>query len=209
MNASGPENVYTGMENANANPLVRWIKAENSPLALFFASVAESTVVPVPIEMIMTPMMLADRARIWLFAATVLAGCILGSTLSWLTGFFFFETAGQALIEALGQQEAYQRFQVYVAEQGAFATAFIAITPIPLVTAGLGAGAAKMNFFIFIAIVGAMRSVRYFGIGALVAVFGEAFERFMREHLTGKRARRIGWAVTAVALAGVAGWVFL
>lgn len=197
------------MSNDTANPLLRWTKSENSPLALFAASIAESTLVPIPIEMVMTPMMLADRARIWLFALATLAGCIAGSTLAWLTGFFFFETAGQALIAALDQQDAYARFQDYVAENGAWATAFIAITPIPLVTAGLGAGAAKMNFILFIAIVSGMRFVRYFGIGVLVALFGEAFERFLRERLESRRAKRIAWIVTGVALAAIAGWVFL
>lgn len=191
----------SGMARETSNPLARWIKSGRSPLALFFASIAESTVVPVPIEMIMTPMMLADRARIWLFALATLSGCIVGSTLAWLTGFFFFETAGQALIAALDQQDAYARFQDYVAENGVWTTAFIAITPIPLVTAGLGAGAAKMNFLLFIAIVSGMRSVRYFGIGVLVALFGQAFERFLREKLESRRAKRIAWIVTGVTLA--------
>lgn len=208
MNAGAPSRVLEGMTQAGPNPILRWTRSENSPLALFFASVAESTVVPVPIEMVMAPMMLADRARIWLFALATFAGCVAGSTLAWLTGFFFFETAGQALIAALDQQEAYARFQAYVEQNGVWATAFIAITPIPLVTAGLGAGAAKMNFFLFIAIVSAMRFIRYFGIGLGVWLFGEAFERFLRERLASRRARRIAWIVTLAVLALIAWLIF-
>ncbi|TGY89760.1 DedA family protein [Marinicauda algicola] len=189
--------------------IARWAQSRHGPLALFFASIAESTLVPVPIEMVMAPLMLADRARIWLYAGATLAGCVAGSTLAYLTGLFFFETAGEALIDMLGQQGAYARFRDFAARYGGWATAFIAITPIPLVTAGLGAGAAKMNFALFIAIVTAMRFVRYFGIGALVAVFGEAFVRVVRERLESRRARRIAWAVTLAALAGLAAWVFL
>lgn len=188
--------------------LLRWTREGNTPFALFWLSIAESTVFPIPIEMIMTPVMLADRARIWVYALMVLAGCIVGSSLAYLVGYFFFETVGQALVSALGQGETLQEFRSYVAENGPMATFLISITPIPLITASLGAGLAGMNFAIFIAIVGFTRALRYFGIGVLVALFGRAFERFLDEHMTGRRKRWITWGVTLLTLAVIA-WLIL
>ena len=186
------------MADDKPNILVRWVRADNSPLALYFASVAESTVVPIPIEFIITPMMLADRARIFIFALVTLLGCITGSTIAYFTGFFFFETVGEPLIEMINQADAYERYRAYVEERGALATAFISITPIPLVTAGLGAGAAKMNYFLFILIVSVMRTVRYFGIGAGVYFFGASFDRFLKRYFGSRASKIAAWVITAI-----------
>ena len=188
--------------------LLRWTREGNTPFALFFLSIAESTVFPIPIEMIMTPVMLADRARIWIYALMVLAGCVVGSTLAYMVGYFFFETLGQALIETLGQGDALEEFRTYVAQNGALATFLISITPIPLITASLGAGLAGMNFVLFIAIVAFTRALRYFGIGILVALFGKAFERFLDEHMTDRRKRWLTWSVTLVTVAVIAWLIF-
>lgn len=166
-------------------------------LVMFLASVAESTLVPVPIEFIMAPVMQANREKLWRIAVAVLLGCIAGSSLAYFTGHFAYETLGRPFLEWMGQTENYLQFRTEMRQHGIWAVALIAISPIPLVTAGLGAGVSGMNYFAFIALVGAMRSVRYFGIGAGVYYFGDRFERFLKNRFGSKRSKIIAWAATA------------
>lgn len=184
---------------------VRWTRSRHSPTALFFASVAESTVVPIPIEIVMTPMMVADRARNWMFAFVVFAGCLAGSLAMYGVGYLAFETLGRWLIDAFAWQDAYAGFERYMAERGALAVAAIAITPIPLVVAAVGAGAAHMNVVVFLAVLAATRAVRYFGIALLVELLGPRAEWLLRRYTESVRVRVLVWAGTLL-LVGLLAW---
>ena len=188
--------------------LARWTRSRHSPMALFFASVAESTVVPVPIELVMTPMMVADRARNWLFATMVFLGCLAGSLLMYLVGWVAFETVGRWLIETFSWQSAFESFEAFMRDRGAFAVAFVAITPIPLVIAALGAGAAGMNVFLFLAVLAATRAVRYFGIALLVHLLGARAERLLARYGEDRRVRAGVWVGT-IAVVGWLAWISL
>ncbi len=185
---------------------IDFTRSRRSPVALFLASVAESTLVPVPIELVMTPMMVADRARNWVFASAVFLGCIAGSLAMYGVGFLLFETVGRPLVETFGWQDAYESFRQYMEEDGPLAVAAISITPIPLVVAAIGAGAGGMNVLLFIAVLGATRAVRYFGIALLVSLLGERAERLLERY---RESRAVQVAVWAGTFALVVALVFL
>lgn len=150
----------------------RWARGERSRLALFAASFLEATILPVPIELLMIPVMLADRARLWQAAAAVLAGCLAGVAVMYLVGVIAFEAIGAPVIAALGLEARYQDFIGYAEENGVMALLIINVTPIPLFVAALGAAVSGLSPLTVFAVIALTRAARYFGIAFLVWLFG-------------------------------------
>jgi membrane protein YqaA with SNARE-associated domain len=167
----------------------RWTEGRSAPLALLIASFAESTLVPVPIELMMTPMMIARRGRAWLFAGATLIGCLLGVAVMYWVGALFLDAVAQWLAGE-GHAARLAQFQGMAETHGPAAVALINITPIPLIVAALGAAGAGMDFLTLMAIVAAFRFARYFGIALIVVALGPRAEAAMDWLMKSRRARR-------------------
>lgn len=167
---------------------------------LFVASFLETTIVPIPIEVVLIPYMLANRAevwRVWWIATVALAGCLLGALVGYGVGFFLFESVGHWLIETAGYQAEFQIFQRQFREYGFWAIMAVAVTPIPFQVAMLLAGVTGYSLALFGLASLAGRSLRYYGLAVLVLVFGEMAMRMWRRHA--RAASMIALAVVIAA----------
>lgn len=196
-----------GRSKRVSDRLKRWLRRTESPWALTTASVAESSVVPIPIELLITPMMIAEPDRRWRIAGWTLLGSILGTTAMYLLGALFFQTAGTWLIEQFSWQSQFDTFREEFRQNGALAVAFISITAIPLVIAALGAGAVGMNLILFLAIVGATRAIRYFGLALLTRLFGAKVRDGVRYLSTHPGAKAAGIGITLVLGTVLLWWI--
>ena len=172
-------------------------KTKRAQFVLFWASVAETLIVPIPIEVIMVPFMLANKARIWLTATVVLAGNIAAALVGYAIGYYAFNSFGRSLIDRFGWGESFGEFQALFADYGFWAIVAIGVIPIPFQIAMLVAGAAKYPILWFVVAAALARGARYYGLGALVYYLGDQATAFWREH---KLSVTIG---AAVAIAGV------
>ncbi len=68
----------------------------------------ESSVFPVPPDILLIPMVLAARERAWRIAAVATVASVLGGGLGYLIGSALFETVGRPLLEFYGQMEIFQ-----------------------------------------------------------------------------------------------------
>jgi membrane protein YqaA with SNARE-associated domain len=167
---------------------------------LSVASFLETTVIPVAIELVLVPFMLANRNRIWTIATVTLAGCLAGAILGYLVGLLFFDTAGIWLIDTFGQREAYEDFQDRFNRQGFWAIVAIGITPIPFPIAMLAAGAADYSFPLYLLACSIARGVRYYGLSALVALAGPRVLDWLQK---GQRATKLTAAIAVAVVVGM------
>jgi membrane protein YqaA with SNARE-associated domain len=167
---------------------------------LSVASFLETTVIPVAIELVLVPFMLANRNRIWTIATVTLAGCLAGAILGYLVGLLFFDTAGIWLIDTFGQREAYEAFQERFNRQGFWAIVAIGITPIPFPIAMLAAGAADYSFPLYVLACSIARGVRYYGLSALVALAGPRVLDWLQK---GQRATKLTAAIAVAVVVGM------
>lgn len=181
----------------------RWARGGQSRLALFAASFLEATILPVPIELLMIPVMLADRARLWQAAAAVLAGCLAGVAAMYLVGVIAFETVGAPVITALGLEARYEAFLGYAEDNGVMALLIINVTPIPLFVAALGAAVSGLSPVTVFGIIALTRAARYFGLALLVWLFGARIFAMLENLRDRPRLRLAVWAA-GIALAAAA-----
>ena len=155
-------------------------RLSGSPLAmpaLAVASLLETLIVPLPIELLLVPWMLMEPARKWRLAAVTLAGC--------LTGALLFDEVGRPLLERTGDLQAYERFTVRFERWGFWGIVAVGVLPIPFQAAMLAAGVAGYPLWLYLPAAVLARGVRYFGLALLVHLTGErALEVWRRRRVT-------------------------
>lgn len=146
-------------------------------------SFAESSFFPIPPDIMLVPMILANPKRAWYLATLATVTSVAGGLLGYAIGYFFMESAGQWIVEAYGLQEGAAKFHQEFAEYGVWIIILKGITPIPykLVTIASGMAAFPLLPFILASIV--CRAMRFYLIAALLWYFGDAARTFIEKYL--------------------------
>lgn len=154
---------------------MRWADTPQSLWALFFIAFAESSVFPIPPDVLLIAIV-ASNTRRWLTAAAICAaGSVAGAVLGYAIGWGFMATLGQAIIDFYQAQHYWDRVvALYQGEWGVWFLAAAAFTPIPYKVATIAAGATQMAFvpFVLVSLIG--RAGRFFLVAAILRVFGGA-----------------------------------
>jgi membrane protein YqaA with SNARE-associated domain len=147
------------------------------------ASALESTVVPVPFEILLIPVMQSHRSRIFYFSLMALFGCVLGALLGYLFGYALYETLGRWMVSITGTTEQFQRAVQMIRDGNGFWFVFsVGFTPVPFQIAMVAAGVSRYSFYGFIAATTLSRSIRYFGLGFLVLLYGDKAKKIYEKH---------------------------
>src|SRR5712691_12287183 len=78
-------------------------------LAMAAISFAESSFFPLPPDILLVPMILAQRRRAWLIAGVCTIASVLGGFVGYAIGYFLFDAVGRPVLEfyhAMGRYEA-------------------------------------------------------------------------------------------------------
>lgn len=166
-----------------ADRILRRLNESDGALWLLFgASFLETIIVPIPIELVLIPFMVANRDRLWRTALVVTAGCLVASVVGYGVGYWLFETMGRWAIDTLGWQSGYEQFQGLFDRYGFWAIVMLGIVPVPFQTAMLAAGAAEYPLHLFVLAATVARGIRYFGLAGLVRAVGERAEALWERH---------------------------
>jgi membrane protein YqaA with SNARE-associated domain len=168
--------------------LYDWIIAQaEHPRALWIlaaVSFLESSIFPIPPDVLLIPMVLANRRRAWTIAAVCTVSSVIGGMLGYAIGYGFSETLGIWIIHFYGLQNAMDSFQAKFAEYGLWVILIKGLTPIPYKLVTIASGLAHFDFKIFILASIATRGVRFFLEAALLYRFGEPIRTFIEKRLT-------------------------
>lgn len=174
-------------------------------LGLGLASFLESTVVPIPLELLVAPLMVMHPQRAWRIAAVIWVGCILGALLLFTMAWFAYEPLVLPLLETIGVNADLEDIEKRFDNGGVFWTIMaISVLPIPFQIGALGAGALHVNLLTFLLAVMISRAIRYFGLAALASWLGPRVMTL----LVDERAKRIILVATLLVV-GFLAWQLL
>lgn len=149
-------------------------------------SFLESTILPVAIEVVLLPYMLARRDIVWRIASATLLGCIVGACFGYAVGYFLFASLGQWVVDIMGWEAQLADTQAWFDSNGFWAVLAIGVTPVPFQLAMLTAGAMGYPISMYLIATLIARGLRYFGLALLVALFGrQATHLWERHKITG------------------------
>ncbi|MEE2862256.1 MAG: YqaA family protein [Pseudomonadota bacterium] len=151
--------------------------------SLFTISFIESSVFPIPPDVLMIPMVLAQRAKAWVIAAVATLGSVLGALLGYWIGAVLMDTVGQWILTVYGKEAAYDQLAARFAEYGGWAVLFAALTPFPFKVITIFSGAVGLSLPLFIATSILGRAGRFFVVAGLLWKFGPPIRDFIERRL--------------------------
>jgi len=154
----------------------------HAPYALGAIAFAESSFFPVPPDVILLPMTLAEPRRAWRYALICTLCSVAGGALGYAFGALFFDTIGQWLIHLYGYGEKMEAMRVFYAQWGALFILVKGVTPIPFKLVTIVSGLLAYNFPLFIALSLVTRGARFFILAALINKFGDPIRDKLEKH---------------------------
>lgn len=157
-------------------------------------SFAESSFFPIPPDVILAPMALANPRRALHFALVTTLTSVLGGLFGYAIGFFAFEAITPALYK-LNYWQHYLTAKAWFDEWGFWAVFVAGFSPIPYKAFTVTAGALSMAIppFLLASLIG--RGARFFLVAGLLRWGGERLERHLRTYID-----RIGWATVGLVV---------
>ena len=151
--------------------------------ALGAISFAESSFFPIPPDVVLVPVVLANRDKAYLIAAWCTLTSVIGGVVGYGIGALLFDSLGQWLISLYGYGEKMDAFRAAYAEWGAWIILIKGLTPIPYKLVTIASGFASYNFFWFVVLSVITRGARFFLIAALLRIYGEPIRTFIEKRL--------------------------
>jgi membrane protein YqaA with SNARE-associated domain len=160
------------------------VSHQKAPHALFWVAFAESSVFPIPPDVMLIPMVVANRAKAWAYAGICTLGSVVGGIVGYAIGYFLYETLGQWVINAYGLATQFEAYRAAYNEWGLWIILIKGLTPIPYKLVTIASGAAAFDFWVFIAASIVTRGLRFFMVAALLYWFGDPIREFIERRLT-------------------------
>ncbi len=151
--------------------------------ALAFVAFLESSVFPIPPDVLMIAMIVAAPSRAFVVAGVATVASVLGGLAGYWIGYGAFETVGRPVLEFYGKEDYFAEFQARYNEWGAWAVLIAGVTPFPykVITILSGATALSLPVFILASIVA--RALRFFIVATLLWKFGPPIRDFIERRL--------------------------
>lgn len=151
--------------------------------ALAIVSFIESSVFPIPPDVLMIPLILAAPHRAWLIATVAMVSSVLGGVLGYAIGAFAFEQIGEPILAALGKADAVAEFNSRFNDFSFWAVLTAGITPFPYKVITIMSGWSGMPLATFIVTSILARGLRFFIVAGLLWKFGEPIRDFIEKRL--------------------------
>ena len=179
-----------------------WSRHPHAERYLAGLSFAESSFFPIPPDVMLAPMCLAERSKAWRFAAVTTVTSVLGGILGYFIGVALFE-AIEPWLSTSGYWDAYLKSRDWFDTYGVWAIFVAGFSPIPYKIFTIAAGVAALNLPGFIIASAVGRGARFFLVAGLIWAGGDKLESTLRRYVEG-----LGWAVVLIVAAGI-GWLMV
>lgn len=146
-------------------------------------SFAESSFFPLPPDILLVPMCLKAREKMWLYASLCALASLIGGFFGYAVGFYLFESVGRPVIEFYNAWESFLHFQELFALYGPWFLILKGVTPIPYKLLAIAAGFAKLDIWVFALCSVIARFSRYYLVTALLWFYGPEVEKFIERRL--------------------------
>jgi membrane protein YqaA with SNARE-associated domain len=174
--------------------VLSWAGHRHAERYLGALSFAESSFFPVPPDVMLAPMCLADRARAWRFASLTTVTSLAGGIAGYAIGYIALE-AIEPWLHNMGYWPAYLKGRQWFDDWGIWAVFVAGFSPIPYKIFTISAGAAALSFpgFVVASLIG--RGARFFLVAGFIVAGGQRMADALPKYV-----ERLGWGVVLLAV---------
>lgn len=174
-----------------------WSRHPHATWYLGGLSFAESSFFPIPPDVMLAPMSLAQPKRAWRFALLTTLTSVLGGIFGYVIGLLAFDVV-EPLLQDTGYYPKYLQAKVWFDEWGFWAVFLAGFSPIPYKVFTITAGVIGMAFLPFVAASIVGRGARFYLVATLMAWGGEKMEAQLHRWID-----YIGWVTVILVVVGV------
>ena len=179
---------------------LKWAEHKFAPRILAVLTFAESVFFPIPPDVLLAPMVMAQRDKAWRFATITTIASVLGGIVGYGLGYLMFEPWIQPLITEFGYQARFDKAMLWFSEWGVWVVFIAGFSPIPYKLFTVSAGFLSMAFLPFLLASAIGRGMRFFMVAGIIRWGGAAMERKLKQWVD-----VLGWLVVgAIVIAYIA-----
>jgi membrane protein YqaA with SNARE-associated domain len=157
--------------------------SRHAVLALAAVSFIESSVFPIPPDVLLIPMIIAAPSRAFRLAAICTGASVLGGFLGYAIGYFAFAALGEPVLQFYHMMDRYEALKASFTDWGAWIIILKGMTPIPYKLITIASGAFHFDLATFAIASVISRSIRFFLLAVLLWRFGEPIRDFIEHRL--------------------------
>jgi membrane protein YqaA with SNARE-associated domain len=150
---------------------------------LAVVSFIESSVFPIPPDVMMIPMILSDRSKAWRIALITTLASVAGGLFGYAIGSLFFDVLGRLILDLYGYADKFASFADRYNEWGAWIVFGAGVTPFPYKVITIASGVTQLDLLIFMIASVLARGIRFFAVAGLLWYFGPPIRRLLERHL--------------------------
>ncbi|MFV0298834.1 MAG: YqaA family protein [Hyphomicrobiaceae bacterium] len=162
---------------------MRLAASDKAIYALFFVAFVESSVFPIPPDIMLIPMVLANRHRAWYFAGLCTIASVLGGLLGYAIGYYLFDLIGIRMLDFYGYSAQFKEFAAEYNKWGAWIVLFAGVTPFPYKVITIASGTTALSLPVFLMASVVARGLRFFVVAGLLYWFGPPIQAFIEKRL--------------------------
>ena len=175
MNIPGIRGLYDWTLKQAEKPHAAWI--------LFAVAFAEASFFPLPPDILLLPMIIAQRQKAYRLALVCTLGSVVGGLLGYGIGALGMATIGHWIIHTYHLENGAEKLINMYNEWGIVFILIKGLTPIPFKLITIISGVAGLNLGLFVVSCAITRGARFFLVAFLVRKFGEPIRTFIEKYL--------------------------
>jgi membrane protein YqaA with SNARE-associated domain len=160
-------------------------QSRHAEAAMGTVSFVESSVFPIPVEVMFLPMCLARPERAMRYALIASVTSVAGGVLGWLIGFYFFDLIAHPILQFYGKVEAFDQLKLATGDGTILLMLLTSgaahLPPMKVVTILSGVVGFNLPLFILSAIVA--RGGKFFLLAWVVRAYGPALANVIQQRL--------------------------
>jgi len=156
---------------------------KNAVWVLAAVAFVESSVFPIPPDVLLIPMVLAARNSAWRYAAICTIASVLGGMLGYAIGSGLYEGVGRPILDFYGYGAKFSEFTARYNEYGGWIVFIAGVTPFPYKVITIASGVTDLDFATFTSASLLARGLRFFVVAALLYWVGQPIREFIEKRL--------------------------
>ena len=179
--------------------VLHWAHTPYGAPALFILAFAESSIFPIPPDVLLLPLCLSKPGKSLKFALVTSIGSVIGGVGGYLIGYGLWSLTSVFFFNYIPgfTQEKFQLVQDLFSQYNFWIVFIAGFSPIPYKIFTIGAGVFKVNFPLFFLASACSRSLRFFLIAGLVYFFGVPIRNFIDKYFN-----LLTWIFTGLLVGG-------
>lgn len=161
--------------------VLHWAETPYGGPALFLLALVESSVFPVPPDVLLIALCIALPSRAWYFALLASAGSVLGGLIGYGIGWGAWPVVNSLFFDYIPgfTPAVFERVQGLFAEYDFWVVFTAGFTPIPYKVITIGSGVFNINLLVFLVASLVSRSLRFFLVAWLLHRYGAGMREFI------------------------------